>query len=119
MGEVIYAHFGTEREWKKTHEKTAQSLVEIGALFGDDAALMRAKADRLYQVLRQMVEGIPPANARVTLPAALPAAQVKLLREEIRKGVLDAMELVVMHCVQTMMDSIFDLCTSKLADRVN
>jgi len=50
MGEVIHAAFGAEREWEQTRSKTVDGLVTIGTLFGDDEALMRAKADRVYQV---------------------------------------------------------------------
>jgi hypothetical protein len=44
MGEVIRVAFGTEREWAQTRDKTVDGLVTIGALFGDDEMLMRAKA---------------------------------------------------------------------------
>ena len=59
MGEVIHVAFGTEREWQQTREKTADGLVTIGSLFGDDEELMRAKADCVYQVLREIVEEVP------------------------------------------------------------
>src|SRR5690242_9178362 len=59
MGEVIHVAFGTEREWQQTREKTVDGLVTIGSLFGDDEKLMRAKADCVYQVLREIVEEVP------------------------------------------------------------
>ena len=61
MGQVIHVAFGTEREWEQTHAKTVDGLVAIGTLFGDDEALMRAKADCVYHILRQIVEEPMPA----------------------------------------------------------
>ena len=48
--------------------RTRNSLVQIGALFGDDESLMRAKADCVYQLLRSIVEGIPSVQITTKLP---------------------------------------------------
>ena len=65
MGKVIYVTFGTEREWEQTHQKTIDGLVAIGTLFGDDEALMRAKADCVYHILREIVEQVPPVEIKI------------------------------------------------------
>jgi hypothetical protein len=117
MGEVIHAAFGTEREWEQTHDRTVDSLVTIGALFGDDAALMRAKADCVYQMLRQIVEQIPSVQVTTKMPENLTDAQVRVLTEAIKHAALRGIEVAMTHSVQVLMSSIYDLCTSKLHER--
>ena len=117
MGEVIHAVFGSEREWEQTHDKTVDSLVQIGALFGDDESLMRAKADCVYQLLRQIVEDIPSVQITTKLPEQLSEEQVRALTEAIRHAALRGIEVAMTHSVQVLMSSIYDLCTSKLHGR--
>ncbi len=117
MGEVIHAVFGSEREWEQTHDRTVDSLVQIGTLFGDDASLMRAKADCVYQLLREIVEGIPSVQITTKLPDALTDEQVRALTEAIRHAALRGIEVAMTHSVQVLMSSIYDLCTSKLHGR--
>jgi len=114
MGEVIHASFGTEREWKQTRDKTTDGLLTIGTLFGDDEALMRAKADCVYQILREIVEGIPSVQITSRLPDNLSEAQLEVLTESIRQAALKGIEVAMTHSVQVLMSSIYDLCTSKL-----
>jgi hypothetical protein len=117
MGEVIRVAFGTEREWQQTHDKTVDGLVTIGALFGDDEALMRAKADCVYQILRQIVEDIPSVQITTKLPENLNDDQLRLLTEAIKQAALRGIEVAMTHSVQVLMSSIYDLCTSKLHGR--
>jgi hypothetical protein len=117
MGEVIHAAFGTEREWAQTRDKTVDGLVTIGALFGDDAALMRAKADCVYLMLRQIVEDIPSVQVTTKMPENLTDAQVRMLTDAIRHAALRGIEVAMTHSVQVLMSSIYDLCTSKLHER--
>jgi len=116
MGEVIHATFGTEREWKQTRDKTVDGLLTIGTLFGDDEELMRAKADCVYQILREIVEGIPTVQITTRLPDNLSEEQLAILTESIRQAALKGIEVAMTHSVQVLMSSIYDLCTSKLKD---
>src|SRR5262245_59994138 len=114
MGQVIHASFGTEREWQETHDKTVDGLVTIGALFGDDAALMRAKADCVCQMLRQLVEDIPAVQITTRMPENLTEEQVRMLTEAIKQAALRGIEVAMTHSVQVVMGSVYDPCTSKL-----
>jgi hypothetical protein len=117
MGEVIHATFGTEREWRQTRDKTVDGLVTIGALFGDEEALMRAKADCVCQMLREIVENVPAVQVTTKMPTNLNEEQVRLLTEAIRHAALRGIEVAMTHSVQVVMGSIYDLCTSKLNER--
>ena len=114
MGEVIHVAFGTEREWQQTREKTADGLVTIGSLFGDDETLMRAKADCVYQVLREIVEEVPSVQITTKLPENLSPEQLDALTRVIKDAALKGIEIAMTHSVQVLMGSIYDLCTSKL-----
>src|SRR6185503_14402329 len=116
MGEVIHVAFGTEREWEQTRAKTVDGLVAIGTLFGDDERLMRAKADCVYQILREIVEGIPTVQITTRMPENLSEEQLAVLTESIRQAALKGIEVAMTHSVQVLMSSIYDLCTSKLKD---
>lgn len=117
MGEVIHVAFGTEREWQQTRARTVDGLVAIGALFGDDEALMRAKADCVYQVLRQIVEDVPTMQITTRLPENLSTEQLDVLTGAIKDAALKGIEIAMTHSVQVLMASIYDLCTSKLRAR--
>jgi hypothetical protein len=114
MGEVIHVAFGTEREWEQTREKTMDGLVTIGSLFGDDEGLMRAKADCVYQVLREIVEDVPSVQITTRLPENLSQEQLDILTRVIKEAALKGIEIAMTHSVQVLMGSIYDLCTSKL-----
>ena len=114
MGEVITRGFGTEREWQQTRDKTVDGLVTIGALFGDDEMLMRAKADCVYQILRQIVEEIPSVQITTKMPENLSDEQMRMLTDAIKQAALRGIEVAMTHSVQVLMSSIYDLCTSKL-----
>jgi len=114
MGEVIHVAFGTEREWEQTHEKTVDGLVTIGSLFGDDESLMRAKADCVYQILREIVEEVPSVQITTKLPENLSPEQLDALTRVIKEAALKGIEIAMTHSVQVLMGSIYDLCTSKL-----
>ena len=114
MGEVIHVAFGTEREWEQTREKTTDGLVTIGSLFGDDENLMRAKADCVYQVLREIVEDDPSVQITTRLPENLSQEQLDALTRVIKDAALKGIEIAMTHSVQVLMGSIYDLCTSKL-----
>ena len=115
MGEVIQVQFGTEREWEITRQKTIDGLVHIGALFGDDPALMRAKADCVSHVLRDIVEDVPALHVTTKMPEGLTADQQAMVTLAIKDAALKGIEVAMTHSVQVLMSSIYDLCTSKLA----
>lgn len=114
MGEVIHVAFGTEREWQQTRERTIDGLVAIGSLFGDDEDLMRAKAECVYTILRQIVEDVPSVQITTKMPENLSVGQLEMLTDAIKEAALKGIEIAMTHSVQTLMASIYDLCTSKL-----
>ncbi len=116
MGKVIHAAFGAEREWEQTRSKTADGLVAIGGLFGDDEGLMRAKADRVYRVLREIVEDIPSLQITTKLPENLTEEQLEQMTAAIKDAALKGIEVAMSHSVCVLMSSIYDLCTSKLQE---
>jgi hypothetical protein len=114
MGQVIHVAFGTEREWQQTREKTVDGLITIGSLFGDDEKLMRAKGDCVYHVLREIVEDVPSIQVKTRLPDNLSPEQLDTLTRAIKDAALQGIEIAMTHSVQVLMESIYDLCTSKL-----
>jgi hypothetical protein len=114
MGDVIHANFGAEREWETTRKKTTDGLIFVGALYEDDETLMRAKADCVYRILRQIVEEVPSVHITSKLPENLTAEQLDLVTDHIREAALKGIEIAMTHSVQVLMGSIYDLCTSKL-----
>jgi hypothetical protein len=114
MGKVIHAAFGAEREWEQTRSKTVDGLVAIGALFGDDEELMRAKADRVYMLLREIVEDVPSLQITTRLPENLSDEQLEQMTAAIKDAALKGIEVAMTHSVCVLMGSIYDLCTSKL-----
>lgn len=117
MGEIIRVAFGTEREWERTRTQWAEGLSAVGALFGDDEDLMRAKADCFYHLLRRMVEEVPAVRIAAHLPQDLPAEQVEFLTGAIREAALKGIEMSLTHSVRAVMAAVYDLCTSKLRER--
>ncbi len=117
MGEIIRVTFGTEREWERTRAQWAEGLSAIGAMFGDDEGLMRAKADCVYRVLRRIVEDVPAVKIVAKLPDDLPAEHVEFLTGAIREAALKGIEASMNHSVRVVMAAIYDLCTSKLRER--
>lgn len=114
MGEVIHVAFGTEREWEQTRIKLIEGLCTIGGLFGDDAALMEAKAEAVHAMLRQIVETIPTVQVHVPIPAGLSVEDARVVEESLRQATLAGIEAAMTHSVQVLMSGIYDLCTSKL-----
>ena len=117
MGEIIHVQFGTEREWESTHQKLIDGLCSIGQLFGDDPVLMKAKADRTYALLRQIVEDFPNVQVTTRIPDNLNEEQMKILTNTIKEATLKGIEAAMSHSVPLLMGAIYDLCTSKLSPR--
>lgn len=116
MGEVIHVQFGLEREWEYTRAKTIAGLVSVGAVYGDSEELMTAKAERVLELLRVIVEQIPPVTVTTRLPDGLTDEQIRVLTEAIKKATLHGFESAMTHSVQAFMSAIYDLCTSKLRE---
>lgn len=114
MGDVIHVQFGTERMWEEAREATVEGLVTVGEAFGDEEALMRAKADCVFHVLRNMVENVPQLRMNCRLPEDLSEDQLAMVSSAIKEAALTGLQAGVNHSIQTMMASIYDLCTSKL-----
>lgn len=115
MGEVIQANFGTEREWEQTHAKILDGLLGLGGAFGDDETLLRAKADCVYHLLREIVEDIPSVQITMGVPGEFSKEQLEVLERAVRNVALKGIEVAMTHSVQALMGSMYDLCTSKLA----
>ena len=77
-------------------------------------ALMRAKADCVYRMLREIIEEVPSVQISTKLPAEFSSAQLEVLTDAIKEAALKGIEIAMTHAVQVMMASIYDLCTSKL-----
>jgi hypothetical protein len=114
MGDVIHVAFGSEREWEDTLRKIEEGLVTIGSLFGDSETLMRAKAHSVYRILRGIVEQVPAFTIGARVPEPLTKEQREVLTGALKQAALKATENAMTHCVQVLMSSIYDLCTSKL-----
>jgi hypothetical protein len=114
VGEVIEVAFGTEREWQETHQRLVEGLVDIGALFGDEADLMRAKADAAHRILRRIIEGVPPIRVVGKIPESLTPEQVDLIARTLKDAAIAGVEIAMTHAVEELMAGIYDLCTSKL-----
>ena len=117
MGEVIYVNFGAERKWDETHQNLTDALLRVGALFGDDEDLLRAKADRAHAMIRAIVEDVPAVDIEFEIPDNLPADQRKLIRETVRAAAFRGIETAMIHSVEVLSNAIYDLCTSKLAEQ--
>src|SRR5690242_15561841 len=105
MGKVIHAAFGAEREWEQTRSRTADGLVAIGNLFGDDEVL-----------LREIVEDVPSLQITTRLPDNLTEEQLEQMTSAIKEAALKGIEVAMTHSVCMLMSSIYDLCTSKLQE---
>lgn len=116
MGDVIHVAFGTERQWEQTRERTIDGLVAIGTLFGDKETLMRAKADCVYKILRQIVEEVPSVQITTKMPDNLSTTQLEMLTDVIKDATMQGIEVAMTHSVEVLMASIYDLCTSRLAE---
>lgn len=104
-----------EREWEQTHAKIIDGLLAIGSMFGDDEALMRAKAECIHRVLREIVEDIPAVHVTLRLPEDLDDARhVEMISEAVRLSALKGIEVAMTHSVNVLMSNIYDICTSKL-----
>jgi len=114
MGQVIHADFAQEREWQATHERLITGLLAVGTFVGDDAALMKAKADCTLRILRSIVEGTPAVHSEIPLPANLSAEQIDQVNRVIRDATLQGVEAAMTHSVEVILGSIYDLCTSWL-----
>ena len=114
MGEIIRVTCGADGGWARTRSHWAEGLIAVGALFGDDEVLMRAKADCVYQLLRRIVEEIPAVRVAARVPDDLPAQQVALLTTALREEALKGIEASTCHAVRMLTEAIYDLCTSKL-----
>ncbi len=117
MGEIIEVTSGPDRDWEHARREWAENLAAVGALFGDDEALMRAKANCLYEVLRRIVEEVPPLRVTAGVPQDLTAEHAACLRVALRAAALKGIEASMCHTVRVLTEAIYDLCTSKLRGR--
>lgn len=110
MGEVIYVSFGAERQWDETHQNLTEALLRVGALFGDDEDLLRAKADRAHAMIRTIVEDVPAVDIEFEIPDNLPPDQRKLIRETVRAAASRGIETAMMHSVAIPVSNDAPLC---------
>lgn len=117
MGEIIHVTLGSEHDWERTRSQWTEGLAAVGALFGDDESLMRAKANCVYALLRRIVEEIPTVRVAATVPDDLPAAHVAFVTAAMREAALKGIEAGTGHAVRVLSAAIYDLCTSKLREK--
>ena len=118
MGDVIYVNFAAERAWDQSHKRLTETLLAVGAMFGDDdEALLRAKADCAHDMIRRIVDEVPAADFTAAIPDNLPPDQCELVREALKVAAQEGIETAMKHSVQVLTNSIYDLCTSKLSQQ--
>jgi hypothetical protein len=110
----IEVTFSVESDWEETHRKTTEAIISVGALFGDDPALMRAKAECVNQLLHAIVDKLPNVQFTTRLPGSLTAEQIEQLRPLFSQATVRGMEDTLNHCVHQMLERVLELCTSKL-----
>lgn len=119
MGEVSDLTLGDGLPWEEMHERTVDGLVRVGAACGDDEALMRAKADRVCQLLREALEDLPPLQISMTLPPEFTEEQLEIISAAVNKAAAAGMQVAMGHAVETFAEAVYDLCTSKLRHPLN
>jgi hypothetical protein len=119
MGDVIYTNFGAERVWDDAHQRLTETLLTVGAMFGDkDEDLLRAKADCAHKMIRTIVEEMPGIiDVTFQVPDNLPPEQCELVRKTLKEAANRGISIALHHAVEILGNSIFDLCTSKLSQQ--
>ena len=119
MGDVIYANFGTERVWDETHQRLTETLLAVGAMFGDnDEDLLREKADCAHKMIRTIVDEMPGiVDITFEVPDNLPPEQCELVRKALKDAANQGIETAMHHSVRVLSNSIYDLCTSILSQQ--
>src|SRR6185437_2692881 len=116
MSDVIYGDFLAERAWGQAHQRLTDSILAIGAMFGDNnEELLRAKADCAHDTILRIVENVPAVDFTCDAPDDLPPEHYEFLKEALRAAALKGIETAVAHSVQVLTNSLHDLCTSKLS----
>jgi hypothetical protein len=102
MGDVIYVKFGAERAWEHSHHRLTDTLVAVGAMFGDnDEDLLRAKADCAHDMIRKIVEEVPAVDSTFEIPDNLPSEQCELIRETLKAAALKGIETAIRRAPST------------------
>jgi hypothetical protein len=114
MSEKIRVRGQAERDWERARAQWVEDLLAVGAMFGDDEALLRAKANCVHQLMRHIVEDIPAVRITARLPEGLPPEHIPLLTAAMREAALKGIEVSMNHSLRLVMAAAFDLCTSKL-----
>jgi len=116
MGEVIYGRFSSEKAWQQSHQKLTETLLIVGNLFGDkDQVLLRAKADCAHAMIRKIMEEVPQTEIIFDVPDSLSQEQRDVIKDILNTAVSKGIEMGTRHSVQVLANSLYDLCTSKLA----
>lgn len=116
MTNVVHVAFGMEREWNLTREKTISGLIAIGSLYGDEAKLMQAKGERVYKLLREMVENIPTVRVTARYPERMTASEREMVEAAVKAAALKGIEAALTHAVECFMGGVYEICTSKLKE---
>ena len=118
MGEVIYGRFSSERAWQQSHQRLTETLLVVGEMFGDkDQVLLRAKADLAHAMIREIVEEVPETDIIFDVPDNLSQEQCDDIKHVLNDAVSKGIEIATRHSVRVLTNSIYDLCTSKLASQ--
>jgi hypothetical protein len=114
MADVADSPFEVSVQWDETSRETIDALVQVGSACGDDEELMRAKADRICQLLREILEDTPSLQITATLPPEFSEAQVELVATAIRRAATAGIQAAAGHAAEALAEAMYDLCTSKL-----
>ena len=118
MGEVIYGRFSSEKAWRQSHHRLTETLLVVGELFGDkDQVLLRAKADLAHAMIREIVEEVPVTDITFDVPDSLTQEQCDDITGILNDTVSRGIEIATRHSVRVFTNSMYDLCTSKLASQ--
>jgi hypothetical protein len=111
--------FGGAVQWDEMHERTVDGLVSVGNACGDEEALMRAKAGRVCQLLREALEELPSLQISVNLPPEFTDEQLEIVSVAVNKAATAGMQVAMGHAVEAFAGAMYDLCTSKLRHPLN
>lgn len=101
--------------WKNTQRVMMEGLVTVGALYGDDPNLMRAKAIGACKLLRSITDHVPRRAIRATLAPGLTKTQQRQIVSAIRKARDAGRDAALIHVATELTSVLYELCTSVLA----
>ncbi len=99
--------------------QAAEGLITVGNACGDDESLMLAKAQRLQDLIREILEKTPPLQITAALPSDLSAEQRDVVTSALRDAASAGMRLAAGHAAASLANAMYDLCTSRLKQNLH